>query len=59
VLAVPPGRSAALLAAHQLIQLTAGVADRPGAPCPPRELTRLVHSGESVFLAAYGVATEN
>lgn len=54
LLALPAQRGAALTAALQFVQLTAGAADRPGQPMSPTELRRLVGSGVHVFLAAYG-----
>ena len=54
LLALPAQRGAALTAALQFVQLTAGAADRPGQPMNPTELRRLVGSGVHVFLAAYG-----
>lgn len=53
VLRIGPGKNAELLAAHQLVALTAGVADRPGPPHPRRVLERIVRSGVQVFLAGY------
>jgi AcrR family transcriptional regulator len=53
VLRIAPGKSAQLLAAHQLVALTAGVADRPGQPHPRRERERIVRSGVRVFLKGY------
>lgn len=55
MLTIPPGKQAEMLAAHQLVALTAGVADRPGSPLSKRELRNVVRAGVRTFLHGYAV----
>lgn len=56
MLDLPPGRQAEMLAAHQLVALTAGVADRPGQPLAKRSLERVVRAGVRTFLHGLAIS---